>query len=60
MHVIIFYCGDRGHSAAVKLERLDPELTIPEPRNVSMEVRHRFALISVATQPPVQPMDRLP
>lgn len=30
MYGIVFYCGDREHRAAVKLERLDTELPIPE------------------------------
>ena len=31
-HAIIGYCGQCGHSAAVNLEPLNPELTIPELR----------------------------
>jgi len=29
-HAITGYCGQCGHNAAVDLDRLEPELTIPE------------------------------
>ena len=31
-HAVIGYCGQCGHSAAVNLERLEPELPVPELR----------------------------
>lgn len=52
-HAIIGYCGRCGHSAAVNLEPLEPEMTIPELRRRlkctrcgSREVEMRIAYIA--------------
>ena len=52
-HAIIGYCGQCGHSAAVNLEPLDPEMPVPELRRRlrcaecgSREVEIRIAYIA--------------